>query len=203
MGRKFTKERGITEEDINLYRIGYYPVDNRLLFPMILKTGGIPFVQGRLLDWDKSSSAPKYYNYPQGAMKSKYVYGEHLIKKNTVRLVTVEGPIDSITLNRIFRANGMFPETVAVSLFVSSPSIQQASRIVQLCEEVILCGDNDSSGQMMDKTLAKFLDGLLPVYSVRYEPNAHDPDSVGEGIVRMINERKLRFAEDLERMFMV
>lgn len=120
--RTYALSRGITEEAITKWEIGYLPWGHgfkltfgrdkdgtprrdawwrRLVFPV--KTPGGRYIAGfvgRIID---RVERPKYINTAaeeeSGYAKSQYLYGYHLLPKEIDELCIVEGPLDTISMD--------------------------------------------------------------------------------------------------------
>ena len=136
---KWIFERGFNKETLNKWECAVGE-DNSLVIPV--KTDNrkvVGWVSRRLY------ASPKYM-YSKGLKCSKLLFGQNHIKSSPFVCVT-EGTLDTMWLDQ----HG-YP---SVAIFGASMSRQQQEMLVSLpTQEVVLCLDNDSAGQIAtDKAL--------------------------------------------------
>lgn len=198
----YAQKRGLTGEDVELFRVGYSERYDRILFPIISYNGRIPLVQGRTLG-KVDVDTPKYKNFPRGVEKQDYLYGEHLVTEETEILVVSEGQLDVIAFNRRLREHGLFPKIVCVGTMGSEPSEAQMEKIRRWAREVVPFGDNDSPGKLMNRKMELALKDLMPVSVISYPEGTEgfDPDTLGERAIDMLHARKTYLQHRLEIAF--
>lgn len=199
-GAEYAEKRGLTAQDVELFKIGWSEKYERLMFPIITHTEHIPMVQGRILG-TPDADTPKYKNYPRNFEKQQLLYGEHLVTDETEVLVVVEGMLDVVAVNRHLREAGMSPHYVCVGLMGSEPNQVQLAKILSWSREVIPLGDNDSPGKLMNKKLSDELSKLMEVSTLKYPEGVNDPDELGAEVVELLNERKNWLQGRLELLF--
>lgn len=142
----YFSERGITEESVLAWDLGWFEEDNRVLFPVFSFEGKqkrLRGVVGRTIVGEE----PKWRNYPPKFKKSEFLYGEWLAPPEVDVLVVVEGPIDVILVNQSLVDKG-FEKFWCVGLMGADPSKKQRDKMVSLGKEVCCMLDNDSSGKV-------------------------------------------------------
>lgn len=157
-------------ENGNLY--DFY--GTRLLFPIFNSFGDVVAYSGRAVD--ENSQRAKYKNTPQSIVfnKSEILFGYNFardLKKEHMldTLIIVEGHIDVISCHQIGLTN-------TIGCMGTALTTQHASRIKQLVDNVILCLDGDSAGNMATyKAIDTLKEVGLNVKVVRLV-GAKDPD---------------------------
>lgn len=177
----YFEERGITKESFEKWGLGYYDDNRRIMFP-VYNGSDIVGVVGRTIDDD----AVKYKNYPTKFKKSYFLYGFNLKPKNVDSLVVVEGPIDAVKVNQV-----LGDDYWCVALMGSEPSRTQMDLLVDNANEIICFLDNDSSGKKGQKELIDGLSKRVNVSIIDYpDETASDPDSLGNQIIGIVEQRK-------------
>jgi len=165
----------------------------RLIFPIATAGGRVVGFGGRVVD----DGQPKYLNSPETRLfrKSEALYGIHRAKTEMRRLgkaIVVEGYMDVIPLH----AHG-FNHTVA-SLGTAF-TFEQARRLHNYCEQVILLYDGDDAGKLAAlRACGPALRAGLKVH-VATLPEGDDPDSFirsqGEAALAEVLDRALHYID--------
>lgn len=95
----YLQRRGIAEESLQAWHIGYCDSDTsimgrRITFPIIDLGGNVVSVAGRAID----GANPKYWHFPY--RKERYLYGAHLIPAGCEFVVLCEGQVDAILIRQ-------------------------------------------------------------------------------------------------------
>lgn len=181
-------KRNISPETAALWRLGYYDFaeGGRVLFPIIARDGEVIGIQARRVD--DSLGIPKYKNFPPGVKKSRYLYGEHLLRNKQTVLIAVESQAGTVKANQILKTR----EEFAVGLMGSNPSQEQVDKLVAWGDEVVVFLDNDPAGIKGGQTLVDMLKERVYTTIVKYPPgtDGYDPDDLGEeGFLSCLNNR--------------
>ncbi len=170
---EFLLSTGLVRQNESTHKL-YDFFRNRVMFPIIDRTGNVISFSGRVLPGaDKKYG--KYINGPQSFVfdKSKTLYGlnfalKHIIKESTTYLV--EGNPDVMAMHSIGILNTIAPLGTALT-------IGQIKMIKRYAEKSILLYDGDPAGQKAliknGKLLVEY--GLIPYAAVL--PKDEDPDS--------------------------
>ncbi|MNC41904.1 DNA primase [compost metagenome] len=145
-GRRYLSMRGITEETIKFWDIGYAPIGHkryrklqgRITFPVFDHTGKIATISGRKV-FD-SLSGPKYDMYPFAARKILFGLWQN---KNNMREMNraaiTEGQIDVITSwQKGFK--------IASSSFGAHGSLDHLSLLSRYAKNINVLYDSDKAG---------------------------------------------------------
>lgn len=184
---EYFEKRGIDQDTFDMWELGYYDLDERIIFPVFDEAKRDPVgIVGRAVDDDVPV---KYRNYPAKFKKSAYLYGLWLKNKTQTNIVVVEGPIDAIIVNRHLINSEHHNDYWCVALLGSEPSKTQLDLLVDNADEVICVLDNDPSGKRGQKEIIDSIAKRIMVSLVEYPDGVHDPDSAGEQIIDMIMSR--------------
>lgn len=207
MYHEYFGKRGIDEEVAKKWGLGWYDIDDRVLFPVFRKEGKhrrLLGVVGRTVVGEE----PRYRNYPPKFKKAEALYGEWLVPDKLELLVVVEGSIDAIKVNMAIEEYG-FEKIWCVALMGADPSKTQLDKMVALADEVCCMLDNDTSGKMGTLKIAggsvgsKSFEGIgrrCLVSVVDWPEEVKDADELeGKEIVRLIEERRFMIEEILMR----
>ena len=142
---------------------------NRLMFPVIDLRGNVVAFSGRTLAED---GIPKYMNSPDTEIyhKGNILFGLNLAKdKNSGTLILCEGNIDVVMLAQEGFKNAVAPLGTAFT-------IDQARRIAQYADTVVIAFDSDSAGQKATNKAIDFLKTQGVSVRVLQLQGAKDPD---------------------------
>ncbi len=143
----------------------------RLIFPIATPGGRVVGFGGRVLD----NTQPKYLNSPETKLfkKSDTLYGIHRAKaemRKLGRAMVVEGYMDVIPLH----AHGF---TNSVASLGTAFTFEQARRLRNYCEQVVLLYDGDEAGKLAAiRACSPALRAGLKV-EIGWLPAGDDPDS--------------------------
>lgn len=194
---KYLKERGLSEETIRAYQLGFTPTSinveanelaqtlgifnnyqkpyfrSRVIFPITNATGKIIGFGGRALD----NSLPKYLNSKESFVfhKSKILYGLHQAKQTKPEyLIVVEGYMDVIALHEHGIKN-------AVATLGTAITALHITTLFKHTKKIAFCFDGDNAGQAAAwKTLLQAMPYMGDGYEMKFIllPEAEDPDSL-------------------------
>ncbi len=148
---------------------------NRIIFPILDKSGRPISFGGRLIADDPEKKQPKYLNGPETTLyqKSFALYGlSHAIQelRRTIFAYLVEGYVDVITMHRFDLVN-------TVAACGTSITDEQLSELKRHCEELALLMDADAAGlKSFKRTLPMALKQGFRTWVVPL-PEKDDPDS--------------------------
>ena len=145
----------------------------RLMFPIHDEQGRVIGFSGRVLEADVKGA--KYVNSPETPLfhKSKVIYGLDKARRPIIAAESVlicEGQLDTIACHMAGIENVVAPQGTALTA-------DHARVLKRYANEVILCFDSDTAGQV---AAVRSLDGLLEsglAIRVMTVPAPHDPDS--------------------------
>jgi len=196
----YLADRGIDEQTASRWRLGWYDMDDRVLFPVFKKEGKHDRLMG-VIGRTVVGEEPKWKNYPPKFKKSEYLFGEWLKPKDADKIVVVEGPIDAIKVNDALEKRKMDDEFWCVALMGAEPSDAQLDKLVAFGSEVICMLDNDASGKMGTLKLAggriggkrfKGIGERTIVSAVMWPEEVNDPGELEvEEIIELIEDRHL------------
>lgn len=203
----YLADRGIDEQTASRWRLGWYDMDDRVLFPVFKKEGKHDRLMG-VIGRTVVGEEPKYKNYPPKFKKADVLYGEWLAPKELDLLVVVEGPVDAVKTNLAIEEHGL-EKVWCVALMGAEPSERQLDRMVALAGEVCCMLDNDPSGRMGTVKLAggkvgeKRFRGIGERCMVSVVEWPEDVKDAGEleaaEIVELIQERRFVLEERLRK----
>jgi len=155
-------ERGLSEQDILKYNLGYC-VDglyqNRVIVPSYDSVGKLNYFVGR----DFYSGGMKYKNPPV----SKDIVGFDLYINWSQPLILCEGVFDAISIKQ--NAIPLFGKTISKSLY---------KKIIEnKVSHIVIALDNDAFAQSM-KIISKFMDMGIEVKFVKLQGD-QDPGELG------------------------
>lgn len=129
----WTGERGLPEDVVKLFRLGYDPLSNRMTIPLRDADGRVLGVTYRRLDDQK----PKYL-HPKGFPTGKYLFGAWLVTDQK-RIALVEGQVDAIRC---------WSERVPALALMGARLTADQKRVLERMDvqTVVLMLDNDSAG---------------------------------------------------------
>lgn len=216
---QYLKDRGLSDELIEKFEIGFYPssgrivqyLDTRLIgrviFPIQDEFGDVIIFSGRLpisdeqrkkLEIQREERIPKYFH--ESFHKSLFVYGlnvtwPHILNENSV--VITEGQLDVITCFK----NGI---KNVVGLMGSAFSGEMFAKLRRYAEIYYIFLDGDEAGQKEAQNsleiLTEFLsDDKYYILPLRFRNKTFDPDTFlnkfgregyGKLLFRSIEEKK-------------
>jgi len=129
------KERGLSNDDINDWYLGYNDKTNRIVFPL-------PDSSGRIIGFTNRAigpELPKYINSTSSDIftKGKYFYGLHAVKSKRIKIA--EGPMDVIMATK-------YGVTDIVATLGTAMTDQHIAYLKSNNYSVVLCYDGDKPG---------------------------------------------------------
>jgi DNA primase len=156
----YLSERGLSEDTLQRFDIGYDREKAAIVFPWFDK-------QGNLVAIKKRRVLDKYYDYEQGADLSHTLFGLHLAKSYGFLWIT-EAEIDAMTLDQVFRL-GHFDKHFALAL--GGKEIRESQIEATLSRRpvaVVLMLDTDEEGRKAQKNVKDKLAGRIRVYEAEF-----------------------------------
>ena len=157
-------KRGITRKSVKEFELGYDKMTKRLVVPLI---SGIRCV-GLSRRATNKNQVPKYLN-TKNFNKQEFIYGYHNIDLRGEYIMLTEGALDAIMMRQMgFNS---------VALMGTVLSAENAERIMNDFDKVMLMMDNDAAGKLATEEISKrLLEEGISVYTVNY--NKDDPGNV-------------------------
>jgi DNA primase len=141
---KYMYARGLTDEVIDLFDIGYDSESQCITFPVRDINGNCLFVARR-------SVKTKFFNYPEGVEKPLYgLYELHKMKEFPSEIIVCESMLDALTC----WVYGKY--AVALNGLGNDLQFKQLKQLS--CRTLILATDNDSRGMEARQRLRKHLE---------------------------------------------
>lgn len=166
---RYNLYRGVKAETIRSLKLRYVKDVKKIIFPILGKGNTLKGYVEHKID----NAFPKYSNEVN---KSENIYPEWLIKDNTVGIV-VEGMYDAVVTYQHLADIGWLSKYSVVSMMGSKIARRQVEMVTSYFSTVILYGDNDYAGIMMEESFYKMAKAKLPnMYRVKYIGN--DPAEV-------------------------
>jgi Toprim-like len=168
---EYLHERGLGEEVLRRFQVGYDRAKNAIVFPWFDKHGNLVAIKKRRI-------IDKFFDYNAGADLRHTLYGLHLVRSYGVIWI-VEAEIDAMTLDQVFR-QGHFDRHYAVAL---GGRVVQESQIFAMLSKipscVVLMLDRDDVGRISQDELKRKLLGRVRVHEAGYPAgDAKDPNEL-------------------------
>ncbi|MDR2074795.1 MAG: DNA primase [Holosporales bacterium] len=193
---EYCHKRGLDQETIRLFQIGFCPQNilplmekigypavkeawvtkftNRLIFPITDPRGSIIAFGARTLQKDEQ---PKYINSAESAIfqKREVLYGYNIASKNVSKnnqYIVVEGYMDVVMMHK-------FGFHTTVASMGTSFSSEHLLNLWRHCNEPIICFDGDEAGySAMQRAAYVALEYIQPGKTLRFckMPSGYDPD---------------------------
>jgi DNA primase len=137
---KYLYDRGLSNDDISKWNIGYDKYNDRIVFPMADKYGNIIGFNKRIIE-SKNKHDKKYIHSPGSEIfkKSQYLYGTNHINKKHEYIIITEGVMDVILATKYGLQNVVCTLGVALTK-------EHIPYLKSLNKTVILIYDGDSKG---------------------------------------------------------
>jgi len=161
---RYAIQRGLLKETCKEWGLGNDKERRCLVFPVRRHDGKLVGMTGRYVRWPDSPT--KYHNYA-GLNKSRYIYGEHMLKMNEP-IIVCEGQIDAIMTWQHLQVPSVaclgegFSREHARTLCAHHPPL------------IYLFLDNDQAGRMGAEKIEYQLHGRVPM-KVMLPPPGMDP----------------------------
>lgn len=190
LAMEYLETRGITDNSIAEWEIGWLPEEKRIVIPAKDENGILRFLIKRAIS---DSQNPKYL-YTEGFPKTSILFGLDKIDLGLVKsegLVLVEGSVDTIALRQEQLKN--------VGAILGTGISNQQVRIIARVNppRIYLLFDKDSAGvrniEIAVSKLRKY-----PLYVVRYPRGKSDPAELGNLVHRQLQRAvpAIRFVRD-------
>lgn len=192
----YLKSRGLNEDDMEDYYLGFDCEEERIVFPIYNENGKLKAVSKRIIyNTDENESKPKYKCLGN---KSECLYGYyHLMQKglDTNNVILVEGTFDAIMLQKYGYS--------AIALMGCVISNYQLKILKEMNpDHIILCLDNDSiineDNAGKEGTLkcinnfSRVGFDLEQISVIQLKGNYQDPDEVPATEFRQFYERRIK-----------
>lgn len=170
-----TEIRGISEDNIRRFRVGFNPETNRIVIPH--------FFNGALVGWQTrrllQDGTPKYLSSPDNP-KSETLFNFNPHEP----VVVVEAPMTVVAKEHIHHLEATFGATVT----------DKQIRLLARHRRVILAFDNDRAGWRATRRVGEALQAYSEVYALRH-PYAEDlGDLPDDEVLRLLEENRVPFA---------
>lgn len=163
MEHEYWASRGITDEVVELFGLGYDLLSDAVTVPLRTLGGGYLGVVRRFLDPDHE---PRYL-YPPGLKKALVLFGAHKAKLHS-KVAIVEGSIDALRCWSL--------GIPAVAVLGSELSWEQAAMLLSMgCDKLFAIGDGDAAGRKLNAQLKLSFPRACVEVAM---PNGEDPGSV-------------------------
>lgn len=185
------KHRGLSDDIIKQFGLGYDPFRNVLTVPLRNDEGRLQGVISRRLDDQK----PKYL-YPKGYKTGKHLFGAWLLQDQTT-VALVEGSVDAMAC---------WDARVPALALLGSRMTPDQRKVLQkkAIRKVVIMTDNDSAGQTAVVQIKDMLDGSgIAVYVGWYRSywhNCKDPADLKPDRRRKMFHGSLPFHRWVERL---
>ena len=168
----YFSERGLTDDTVARFRLGFDAKNRQVTLPWFLANGELLTVKRRNVD-------KKVYLYSTGADLTRSLYGLQLVRQHQC-VWLVEGEFDALAMDQFFRL-AHYSRHAVVALGGSSLQPSQAQALLRRQPEaVVLCFDNDEGGEGATQLAHRILVGSVRVMRAVYPAgcNAKDPDAL-------------------------
>jgi 5S rRNA maturation endonuclease (ribonuclease M5) len=170
----YMESRHFTDITHVAWEIGVDKHKKTIVLPIRDKTKTIRGAVGRFIEVKDN----KYYNYWHFTRRNWVLGLSHVIPATT--LIVVEGALDAPKMWQFLFQNNLLNQFSVVSTLGSEPTKEQASRIVEVADRVLLMLDNDIPGQAGQEKLRRYLKDRAVVLEAEYPSWAegYDPDKL-------------------------
>jgi len=179
-----TEERGLQEDELAHWHLGYDKVTKRVTFPVFSQGGKLVAVYGRKLD----GFGVKYLLYDKiSAAIDQYFYGEQFLDLTLDEpIILVEGPLDAVVLSRYFRN--------VLACLGTNVTKARLKKLKAWRTSVVLMLDSDAAGMVAAKKIAKAISSVVPNVHITRLPSGKDPAECSElELKKAVAERLLFF----------
>ncbi len=147
--KQYLLKRGLDQEDIDKWMLGYNPITDRITFPIMDKYKHVLGFSSRKMD---TMYGAKYINSMNSAVfdKKKIFYGIQYYNANKDHIIITEGQLDVILAHKY----GIDTVVATLGCHLSEEHIKI---LKTLNKKVILCYDSDAAGE---KGMNKAIDDL-------------------------------------------
>jgi len=186
----YWSERGLSEETIENFELGYDPLTNAGIIPLRTYNGHLLGVIRRRFDPDANIK----YLYPKGFSKASYLFGAHQyssggFQNQNMKKLNYSGGlalVEGVGIPALAILGSNFSEIQKVLLTRLNPSY------------IVLCFDNDKAGKLASASVCDKID--IPVMVSKYKKGwANDPaDLQPEQRVELYEEAEMWFDDKEE-----
>jgi DNA primase len=161
-------DRGLSEETLRRYKIGYDREDNDIIFPWYDRVGKLVAIKRRAVQ-------TKYYRFECNESITHLLFGLHLVRPNSIVWVT-EGEFDAMYLDQCFRERKLKGHG-AVSIggkYLQPKALEQL--LMKTPRLIVRALDGDVDGEAAAGVIGETLAGIVPSYRMVFEDGAKDPN---------------------------
>ena len=172
--RKYFQDRGITDENIDKYKLGYGEFDGKkwLTIPIFEdEKNGI--IKLRKLPDDTNANTPKYKAKAYGNIGSTVYGGKELLKSHSDSVLICGGELDRIIAEQMDFGMPVITSTAGEGTFKE----EWIKSYLSDRRTIYICLDNDEIGKRDAASLAEKISNLLPDVSVMSIPI---PEELGD-----------------------
>lgn len=184
---KYFFKRGFTKLDAKEWEVGTDKHSLRMTIPVRRADGKLIGLQGRAL---LESDPRKYFNY-WSFPKSKYLYGEHLIDRKTLKgIIVVEGATDAWRVRQSVRGHAKWGGLAVVAMMGTTLSGLQRKKLLAYDVPIYQFPDNNDGGGSLAACddMADDIRGRVMLCRLD-TPAGKDPgDCDGEKILQLLDE---------------
>lgn len=139
----YVKCRGISDKIIELFDIGYDPINNCITFPVKDLMGNVKFIQTRQIDY-------KMYNIPAGIKKTDFLFGGYEVIRGNYKEVWI--------VESIFNALTCWTYGIPAVALLGTGGGNQYKLLEQLpARTYVLALDNDTAGREGCKKIINYV----------------------------------------------
>ena len=174
-------DRGLSEDTLRRYRIGYDREENDIIIPWFNRVGKLTAIKRRAV-------ASKYYRFECNESISPLLFGLHLVRPHCLIWIS-EGEFDTMFIDQIFRSRKVTGHG-SVGLggkYLSGDALAQL--LLKSPTMIVLALDNDVDGDKAASAIEMQLAGIVPTYRMRFESGVKDPNE--SSIEHIINQKQV------------
>jgi len=169
---EYLYERGLTEETLQRFDIGYDRAENEITFPWFSRTGELVAIKRR-------NCVSKAFRYSLGGDRLSTLFGLNHVKLKGVTWI-VESEIDAMTLDQVFRI-AHYEDFFALGLGGSTLAPTQIEALKpKQPRAIVLMLDNDDPGREAQRQIrAKLVEHVtVPIIEVAYPGPEKDANAM-------------------------
>lgn len=157
--------RDLSIDTVNKFDLHYDDYEKRILFPVYSTSGELVGCSGRTTN-DHRIKYKNYWNFK----KSKYLYGEHLVRNDSC--ILVEGQYDTMKIHDTCK----HMDCDVLGMFGARLSDVQAKKILTWHRRCLIFTDNDDAGRIASEQIIRSLiNELDEIFIVCYRTLKKDP----------------------------
>lgn len=171
-------ERGLNDESIARWKLGWHPGARRIACPQYDRNGRLVNIGGRYLPYPDEEEDPNWkppkWMHATGFRKEYYLFGEDrfLSFDGTGTIVLCEGMFDAIYLD----SRGIPNVAAVLGSFLNPP---QFKKVIKWFNRAVIVPDGDKAGYSAASTISDMLSQKIEVV-VYPTPMHKDPDQLTE-----------------------